>query len=59
MNGFVSLSAGAKEGTFETKTLYRTSGWLEINLSTSVGGKFKLRIKIKECDLYSMNFTAR
>ena len=106
LDGFVSLSAGAKEGTFETKTLHRTSGGLEINLSTSAGGsfalevcdengkplpgytfadfgefygdkisykptwkgktfadipggKFKLRIKMKECDLYSMNFTAR
>lgn len=102
-DGFISLSAGLKTGTWCSKVLKYTSGRLEFNLATSAGGAFRvglyspdgtalpgyaledcdefygdriafaptwggkgpelvsgtllrLKIEMKECDLYSFNF---
>ena len=102
-DGFVSLSAGLTTGTLLTRVLERKGGNMEINLSTSAGGgfrmevcdekgnaipgwtfndmkefygdrisfvpewkgktfadlpagKFRLRIRMRECDLYSISF---
>jgi hypothetical protein len=43
-DGFVSLHAGLSTGTFLTKVLTRTSGDLELNISTSAGGGFLLEV---------------
>ncbi len=46
-DGFTSLAAGVDEGSFLTKPLLRRSGGLELNLSTSAAGSFRLEV----CDL--------
>ena len=43
-DGFVSLHSGIATGTFLTKVLTRTSGNLELNISTSAGGGFLLEV---------------
>ena len=46
-DGFTSLAAGVDEGSFLTKPLLRGGGGLELNLSTSAAGFFRLEV----CDL--------